>query len=123
MYYGMSRVKTSYREKGLLSPKNSLVISLMLSWSVFLQRTCNNMQWFNRFPLAVLLKYVLIRFIAENDRSLVALVASRTRSSSTNLVTSGNNIFWLLVFPNNFNLNTFVNDILLVSKKAANCPN
>ena len=36
------------------------------------------MQRFNRFPLAVFLKYVLIRFIAENDRSLVALVAGRT---------------------------------------------
>ena len=69
------------------------------------------------FPL----KYVLIRFIAENDCSLVALVAGRTRSSFASLVTSGNNIFWLLFFPEFTNgSNNFVTDILLVSKNAAN---
>ena len=82
------------------------------------------MQWFNRFPFLVLLKHVLIRFIAENDRSLVALVAGRTRSSFASLVTSGKNIFWLSFFPKFTNdSNNFVTDILVVSKKAANLPN
>ena len=47
----------------------------------------------NRFPLAVLLKYILIRFIAENDRSLVAVIAGKTISGFVSLVTSANNIF------------------------------
>ena len=77
------------------------------------------MQWFNRFPLVVLLKYDLICLIAENDRSLVALVAGRARICFASLVISGNNIFWLLFFSEFTNdSNSFV--ILLVSKKAAN---
>ena len=79
------------------------------------------MIWFNRFPLVVLFKYDLIRFIAENDRSLVALVAGRTRSSSESLVTLGNNIFWLLYVPKFTNdSKDFVTDILVVFKKAGN---
>ena len=73
------------------------------------------------FLFVELLKYVLIRFIAENDRLLVALLAGRTRSSFASLVTSGNNIFWLLFFPKFTNdSNNVVTDILLVSKNAAN---
>ena len=72
------------------------------------------------FPLVVLLKYVLIRFIAENDCSLVALSAGRTRSSFASLVTSGNYIFWHLFFPKfTYVSNNFVTDLLLVSKNAA----
>ena len=75
---------------------------------------------FNRFPLIVLLKYVLIRFTAENDLSPLALVAGRIRSSSESLVTSSNIIFWLLFIPKFItDSNYFVTDILLVSMKAA----
>ena len=74
--------------------------------------------------MVVRLKYVLICFISENDRSLVALVAGRTRSSFASLVTSGNSIFWLLFFQKFTNAsNSFVIDILLVSKKGVNWPN
>ena len=64
-----------------LSPTSSLAVSIRLSWSVFLQWKCNSTQWFTRILLVVLLKYVLIRFIAENDPSLVAFIAGRARSS------------------------------------------
>ena len=78
------------------------------------------MIWFNQFPLVVLLKYFLIRFTAENDHSFVALVAGRIRSSSKSFVTSSNSIFWLLFIPKfTSDSNSFVTDILLVSKKAA----
>ena len=81
----------------------------------------NHVKLVSHFPLVVLLKYFLIRFIAENDRSLVALVAVKTRSSFASLVTSGNNIFWHLFFPKFTNdSNNFVTDILLVSKNAVN---
>ena len=75
------------------------------------------MQWFNRFLLVVLLEYILIHFIVENDHSLVALVVGRTRS----WVTLRNTIFWLY-FLSTFTIdsNNFVIDILLVPKKAAN---
>ena len=84
---------------------------------LFLQRTYNNMIWFNQFPLVVLLKYFLIRFTAENDHSFVALVAGRTRSTSKSFVTSSNSIFFIPKFTSDSN--SFVTDILLVSKKAA----
>ena len=78
------------------------------------------MIWFNRFPLVVLLKYFLIRFTAENDHSFVALVAGRTRSTSKSFVTSSNSILWLFFIPKfTSDSNSFVTDILLVSKKAA----
>ena len=79
------------------------------------------MQWFNRFPLILLLKEVLIRSIAENERSLVVLAAVRTRSRFASLVTSGNNIFWLSLFPKfNSDTSSFVIDILLLCKKGEN---
>ena len=75
----------------------------------------------NQSPLVVLLKYVLTCFIVENDHSNVALVAGRTKRSFASLVTSGNNIFWVLFIPRFTNeSNNFVADILRVSKKAAN---
>ena len=84
----------------------------------------NHVKLVSLFPLAEFLKYVLIRFIAENDRFFVALVAGGTKSSFANLVTSGNNIFWLLFFPKFTNdSNNFVTDILLVSKNAGNWRN
>ena len=81
----------------------------------------NHVKLVSLFPLVEPLKYVLKCFIAENDRSLVALVAGGTRSSFASLVTSDNNIFWLLFFPKFTNdSNNVVTDILIVSENAAN---
>ena len=66
------------------------------------------MQWFNRFPLVVLLKYVLIRLIAENDSSQFCEFGYFRQQH-----------FWLLFFPKfSKDSNNFVTVILLVSKKA-----
>ena len=75
------------------SRTKSLAISTIRSTLVLSLRTYN-MKWFGRTSVIVVLRYVLTRRRALNDRSLVAFVAGMTIINLANLMTYENSCCW-----------------------------
>lgn len=73
---------------------SSLTIWIIFISSAFLQWASKIIEWFSLFSDLVFLRYVFMRFIAENEHSLMALVAGISNKDFLNFKTFSNKSFW-----------------------------